>query len=143
MKIISNNLLLLVVITLTSCQNSRNSNSSKQQLEIVSASKTHIVGGAPGRKGVRIVLELKKSKGLEIDSVEFGGRRCQLDFLESKSQAFYFESYFYTKSGGGIMSDSPFNVDSVSCTVIYRENGIRKERFISKLEDKVDSTLWK
>ena len=88
-----------------------------------------------GRTGVKIALRIEKLGAVNLDSIVYNGRSCEVNQEKKESGLVWFESYFYSEkkmiSGKGVVE---YKAEGDSCMLFYRFNDESKSILIPALK---------
>jgi len=120
-----------------------NTSVDKKELILLSAIKTPVVRGIGGR-GVRIILNVQIKDGIQLDSIVYNGRSCEVSELKKNDSSKWVEGYFYDdnefENENGSQS---YKAEGEFCHLYYNIDGKAETLLIQKLEKGTDNTLWK
>lgn len=115
-----------------------------EELKIVNAFKTPLLGGAPGTKGTKISLCIAHNEGISLDSLRYLNKVKPLNLLKHSSDTSWVEGYFYEGFPPVIgQSASEIRNSDSPCFLYYTLLQESKKISIPHLILAKDSVLWK
>jgi hypothetical protein len=135
---------ILVPFSVASCQQIDGAQKLEQDVEVFSAYKMPLVGGANGSRGTKVFLKVRKNNTIELSSIAFESKVSEVSVTKSILDTVWVESYFYERNE---MLRGHENAegrqDSQACILYYNLGDKKKSLKVSSLTLKTDTVLWR